>query len=73
MQTLVTLNAGHPDNHVVGSIRGGDPGRAATGLRLTPGKHDLGRICRGNFIGPHRVDIVMKTNIRCLTGVVRDS
>src|SRR6266480_2720695 len=49
------------------------PGRASAILRLAPGAHDCGWICSGNFVGPDRAGLVMKSKIRSLAGVVCDS
>jgi hypothetical protein len=73
MQALVACNTGHPDDKIARAVSRCHPGRAAAVLTLHPGKHNLGRTCRGNFIGPHRADIVMKSDIRSLAGVIRDS
>ena len=73
MQALVTLHPGHPYNHVIGSISRCDPGRASAGLTHAPGGGYRGRICRGNFVGPDRVGLVMKREICSLAGVVCDS
>ena len=73
MQTLITLNAGDPYNHVIGSIGGRDPRRAAPGLILAPGECDRGRTCRCNLVSLDHVGVVMKTNVRSLAGVVGDS
>ena len=73
MQTLITLDAGDPYNHVIGSIGGCDPGRASTGLAHAPSEGYSRRICWCNFVGPDRAGVVMKTKIRPLAGVVGDS
>ena len=62
-----------PHNRVVRSISCRDPGRAAAVLTLAPGKHDRRRICRGNFVGPDRTGVIVKTEIRPLAGVISDS
>ena len=73
MQPLVARNTGHPYDRVIGSISRCDPRRAAAGLTHAPSEGYGGRICRRNFIGPDRAGIVMKPDIRSLTGMVRDS
>ena len=73
MQALVACNTSHPDDKVARSICRCDPGGAATGLILAPSERDLRRTCRGNFVGPDRASIVMKSDVGSLAGVVRDS
>ena len=73
MQALITGRAGHPDNDITSSISSCDPGRAAAALTLAPGRHNRGRICRRNSVGPDRAGVVMKGNIRSLASVIRDS
>ena len=73
MEPLVTCNASHPDNKIVASIRRCDPGRASPTLTLAPRDHDRGRTCRSNFVGPDGTGIIVKANIRSLTGAVSDS
>ena len=74
MQALVPLRPGaaYPDDRVIDSIDRCDPGRAAAGLSLAPGKYNHGRICWGNSVGPDRVRFIMKSKIRRLPGMVRD-
>lgn len=73
MQTLVTRHAGHPDNEVVRSIGGRDPGRAPSGLTYCPRAHDCGWTRSGNSPGSNRARVVVKAKVRPLTGVIRDS
>lgn len=73
MDALVTLHTGHPYDEVICSIRSGDPRGAAAGLILLPGKHDRWRICRRDLVGFQLVIFVVKTNVRSLAGVVRNS
>jgi len=73
VQALVACNTSHPDDKVARSICRCDPGGAATGLILAPTEHERRRIRRRNFVGLDRAGVVMKSNVRSLTGVVRDS
>ena len=73
MQALVARDTGHPDDRVIGSISRCDPRRASAGLTHAPSEGYGGWICWRNFVGPDRASVVMKTDIRSLTGVVRDS
>ena len=73
MQALVACNAGNPYNRVISSIRGCDPRRTSASLIHAPSEGYGGGICRSNFVGPDRVNIVMKSDVRSLTGVVRNS
>ena len=72
MQALVATGGCVPDNCVVRSVSRRDPGRAATVLILTPGKHDGGRICRGNFISHDRTGIIVESKIRSQARMVSD-
>ena len=51
VQPLVALNAGHPDNRVVGSISHCHPWRTAAVLTYAPCAHDRRRVCCGNLEG----------------------
>ena len=73
MDTLVALDASHPYNRVVRSISRRYPGRAATGLIHAPRERYGRRSCRGNFVCPNGVGLVMECKICSLAGVVRDS
>src|SRR6266576_3874703 len=73
MQALVTCNASYPNYKIAGSVCRCDPGRPPAVLTLAPGKHDRRWICCGNLVGPNRSSVIMKSDIRSLTGVVRDS
>jgi len=75
VQTLVsaTRRGCVPDNRVIGSIRGCNPWRSAAGLIHAPSEGYRGRICRSNFVSPDLAEVVMKSDIRPLSGVVRHS
>src|SRR5262249_24554778 len=73
MQTLITLDACDPYDHVIGSIGGCDPGRASTGLAHAPSEGYGRRNCCCNFVCSDRVGLVVKPEICPLAGVVRDS
>ena len=73
MQTLVTLNAGNPNNEVVSPISCCDPRRAAAVLTQAPGAHDRRWVGRGHLVGGNRSRVVMETNVCSLAGVIRYS
>ena len=73
MQPLVACDTRYPHNRVIRSIRRCDPRRASTGLILAPGERDRGRTCGRNFVSPDLAEVVMKSDIRPLSGVVRHS
>ena len=75
MQALVaTARRGRvPDDHVVRPVSRRHPGRASPVLTLAPGEHDGWRICCSDSVGPDGTGIVVKANIRSLTGAVSDS
>ena len=62
-----------PDDHVIRPISCCRPGRASSALILAPGKHDRWWICCSDSVGPDGTGIVVKANIRSLTGAVSDS
>ncbi len=62
-----------PDDHVIRPISCCHPGRASSVLTLAPGKHDRWWICCSDSVGPDGTGIVVKANIRSLTGAVSDS
>ena len=51
VQPLVALDAGHPDNRVVGSISSCHPWRTAAVLTYAPCAHDRRRVCCSNLEG----------------------
>ncbi len=75
MQALVAAGCSGsvPDNHVACAVSRCDPGRTSSVLTLAPGKHDRWWICCSDSVGPDGTGIVVKTNIRSLTGAVSDS
>ena len=75
MQALVATarRGGVPDDHVVRPVSRRNPGRTPAVLTHIPGKRNRGRICCGNSIRPNRASIVVKANVRSLTGVISDS
>src|SRR5205814_8910090 len=73
VQSLVTCDAGHPDNDVIVAISRCDPWRASAALTYGPSAHDRGWTRRGNLPGGDRARVVMKTKICSLAGMVSDS
>ena len=75
MQALVARHsrADYPDDKIDRSIRCCDPGRASAGLTHAPSEDYGGWIDWSNFVGPDRVGLIMKREIRSLAAVVGNS